>query len=147
MKDECNQRRQSVARGQGLGTPKAAAGLLARRYMPCKQVFRIDMYLLFIMFSFSQQSPKRLALLADIRKLCSRLFQDINGVPMDRQYIAWASMTLFAHVPSIILCLGFEKAIERSRWLGTPIEENAEEDENGEVACYTMKMCVEVPFI
>ena len=63
---------------------------------------------------------------------------------MDRQYIAWASMTLFAHVPSIILCLGFEKAIERSRWLGTPIEENAEEDENGEVACYTMKMCVEV---
>ena len=42
-------------------------------------------------------------------------------------------------------CLGFEKSIERSRWLGTPIEEVAVEDENGEVACYTMKMCVEVP--
>ena len=70
-------------------------------------------------------------------------------VPMDRQYIAWASMTHFAHAASIkmIHCLGFEKAIERSRWLGAPIEENVAEDENGEVevACYTMKMCVEVP--
>jgi hypothetical protein len=47
----------------------------------------------------------------------------------------------------MIHCLGFEKAIERSRWLGAPIEENVAEDENGEVevACYTMKMCVEVP--
>ena len=55
----------------------------------------------------------------------------------------------FAHAASIsmIHCLGFEKAIERSRWLGAPIEENVAEDENGEVevACYTMKMCVEVP--
>jgi hypothetical protein len=69
---------------------------------------------------------------------------------MDRQYIAWASMTNFSlHIAAsiMILCLGFEKAIERSRWLGTPIEENAEEDENGEVTCYTMKMCVEVPLI
>ena len=67
---------------------------------------------------------------------------------MDRQYIAWASMTNFAHVTYIMIhCLGFEKAIERSRWLGAPIEENVAEDENGEVevACYTMKMCVEVP--
>ena len=94
MMCECNRKRQSEAHGQGKVTPKAVAGLPARRYMPCKQVLCIDMYLLFITHSFSQQSPKRLALLADIRKLCGRLFQDINVVPMDRQYIAWASMTL-----------------------------------------------------
>ena len=57
----------------------------------------------------------------------------------------------FAHAASasisMIHCLGFEKAIERSRWLGAPIEENVAEDENGEVevACYTTKMLVEVP--
>ena len=60
----------------------------------------------------------------------------------------WASMTNFAHVAyTMIHCLGFEKAIERSRWLDTPIEENTEEDENDEVACYTTKMLVEVPLI
>jgi len=39
--------------------------------------------------------------------------------------------------------VGFERAIENSEWLVTPIE-NAEADENGEIQCYTMKMCIVV---